>query len=122
MRRRLCAALVVLAVLWTGVGLSVLAVSAHEHLRHAEPHDHHAAVEVALHGHAHDGSPDHDHDLTGPVQASRDRSTVQLAEASLPRGVVVESELHRLQHEDGSSTLTREHGPPVHLLHCVLLV
>jgi hypothetical protein len=122
MRRRLCAALVVLAVLWTGVGLSVLAISAHEHLHHAEPHDHHAAVEVALHGHAHDGPADHDHDLTGPVQASRDRSTAQLSEASLPKSVVVESELHRLQLEVASSTLMREHGPPAHLLHCVLLV
>lgn len=120
-RRHLYAIVAVGALLWAGTGVSVLAVALHESLHHADPHDHHEAVRVALHGHAHDGTPDHDHDLAAPPGASQRPSAAGPLGASPEDNEVTVSEHQKTQPEDSSSGAFPRYGPPPYLLHCVLL-
>ena len=71
MRRNLAAVAVVCSLLWVVSGVSALALTLHEHGHHVEDHDHHDAIQTVLHGHAHESLPDHDHELTAPLMASR---------------------------------------------------
>ena len=120
-RRRLFIVVASLALLWVGTGVSVLAVAVHESLHHADPHDHHEAVRVAFHGHAHDGTPDHDHDVTAPPGASQRPSAAGPLDASPGGNEVTVPERQKAQPEDSSSGAGSRYGPPPYLLHCVLL-
>lgn len=121
MRRRLFVVAAILALLWAGTGVSVLAVALHEILHHADPHDYHDAVRVALHGHAHDGTPDHDHNLTATPGASRGPSAAGPVGASPEGNQATVLERQKTQPEAFSSGTCLGYGPPPYLLHCVLL-
>ena len=121
MRRDIVAVAVVCSVLWAVSGVSVLGIALHEHFHHAEPHDHHDALETALHGHAHEGSPVHDHELSSPLNASRSSAAphpqVMASRAPLLQGF----EVSPLRAVAACLSGTRNHGPPSYLMHCVLL-
>jgi len=121
MRRNLASVAVVCLLLWVVSGLSVLGIALHEHVHHTEPHDHYDALQAALHGHAHEGSPDHDHELSAPLNASRSSAAphpqIMASRAPLLQG----SETSRLRVVAASLSGTRIHGPPSYLMHCVLL-
>ena len=121
MRRDLVAASVVCSLLWAVCGISVLAMSLHEHSHHATHHDHQHAIRVVLHGHAHENPPDHDHELSALVGTSRGSATHQFQvpasqiphierhiESSRRRGIVADLNV-------------RDTGPPPYVMHCVLL-
>ena len=121
MRRNLVTAAAICLLLWAVTGVSVLAVALHEHHHHTEMHDHHEAIEVVLHGHSHEGSPDHDHELTSLLSVSRTFWSVNSqALVSLPNDLD-DAEIG----PDGSSfngpSEPRDFGPPAYLMHCVLL-
>ena len=121
MRRNLAAVAVVCSLLWAVSGVSVLGIALHEHFHHAEPHEHHEALEAALHGHAHEGSPVHDHELSAPLNASRSSAAphpqVMASRAPLLQG----SEVSPLRAVAASLSGRRNYGPPSYLMHCVLL-
>jgi len=120
-RRNLAAVAVVCSMLWVVSGVSVIALTLHEHGHHVEAHHHRDAMQTVLHGHAHHGPPDHDHKLTASLRApwassgahphivacqsrelpGRDAGSVRTATASLSRA--------------------RDQGPPSYLMHCALL-
>lgn len=121
MRRDLLAASVVCSLLWAVCGVSVLAVALHEHVDHAEPHDHDDVIQTVLHGHAHGTLPDHDHELTTLVgfsrycaapyfqgTASQSPGTEHCCEPSLRVGGATES-------------CAPDFGRPPYVMHCVLL-
>lgn len=120
-RRYLVAGAVMCSLLWTVIGVSTLAVAFHEHSHHAETHDHHDALEVVLHGHAHEGSSDHDHELSAPLSASRSFGSVG------PPIMVSQACDHSedaTRPKRGMTTClsgARDLGPPRYLMHCVLL-
>ena len=121
MRRDIVAVAVVCSLLWAVSGVSVLAIALHEHVHHAEPHDHHDALEAALHGHAHEGWPVHDHELSAPLNASRS-SAAPHPQFMAPRAPLLQgSEVSPLRAVAASLSGTRIHGPPAYLMHCVLL-
>jgi len=111
----------VCSLLWAVAGVSVLAIALHEHHHHTENHDHLDAIEVVLHGHDHGGSPDHDHQLTAPLSASRSmwagssHAAVSLADDLVDTGTCVDGPLSK------SLSEPRDLGPPAYLMHCVLL-
>ena len=121
MRRDIVPVAVVCLLLWAVSGVSVLGIALHEHVHHAEPHDHHDALEAALHGHAHESLPDHDHELSAPLNASRSSAAphpqVMASRAPFLQG----SEASRLRAVAASLSGTRNHGPPSYLMHCVFL-
>lgn len=115
-------AAVIGAVVWAASGVPVLAVTLHEQLHHAELHHHRADLHTALHGHAHDGMPDHDHTITAPPSAQR---------PSLPGGALAAAlaacPSPAVDPDMGlaADTLTRggrRHGPPPYLMHAALLI
>ena len=121
MKRDLAAVAIVCSLLWAVCGVSVLAVTLHEHAHHAEPHDHHDVIRTALHGHAHENSPDHDHELTTLVGFSRSSAAPHIqGTASQCPGTqrCCESSLR-----EGGTTepCVRDVGPPPYVMHCVLL-
>jgi hypothetical protein len=59
------------SLLWAVTGGSVIASSLHDHCHHPEGHDHQELVQTALHGHSHEGSPEHTHRCTAFASASR---------------------------------------------------
>lgn len=121
MRRNLAAVAVVCSLLWVVSGVSVLALTLHEHGHHVEAHDHHDAIQTVLHGHAHEGSPDHDHVLTAPLMASRMFSSVHLhAMVSQPNDLV-DAAVNSVGALAKSLSDPRDLGPPSYLMHCVLL-
>jgi len=77
-RRDLTTIAVIGALLWAVSGVSVLALVLHQHSHHFEVHDHHDALQAAVHGHSHEGSPDHDHEFTVPLSLSWVSSAVHL--------------------------------------------
>jgi hypothetical protein len=112
---------VVCSLLWGVTGVSALVVAAHEHFHHAEVHDHHEDLEAALHGHGHEGAPDHDHEVTVPPVASR------IAAAGSPHAACLQpSSPSSDQREEISLAATSVesrsiHCPPPFLMFCVLL-
>jgi hypothetical protein len=74
-----------------------------------------------LHGHAHEGLPDHDHELTAPLSASRVSSAPQLQTMALQTSPLDVSAACSLRAGSTSQSWMRDHGPPVFLMHCVLL-
>jgi hypothetical protein len=120
-RRILVGILAVCALLWGVTGVSALAIAAHEHVHHTEGHDHHEDLEAALHGHAHEGVPDHDHDLTASPIAPRAAAPGSgYASGSQP--------LIPAPDQPGEGLLTStsvgwcsSHGAPPFLMFCALL-
>jgi hypothetical protein len=121
MRRYLIATSVVCSLLWAVCGMSALAVALHEHVDHAEPHDHHDVIRTVLHGHSHEGTPDHDHELSTLVGASRGSAT--------PHNQDPASQSPDTEHYRGSSLrvggatepCAPDVGQPLYVMHCVLL-
>jgi len=108
-------------MLWAVSGVSVLAVALDEHCHHSEDHDHHEALQAALHGHSHEGLPDHDHELTAPLSAAKTLSWVhphavasQAYELTARVTSVVEAVVPR-------PSIGHDHGPPSYLMHCAFL-
>jgi len=121
MRRDLVAASIVCSHLWAVCGMSVLAMSLHEHSHHATQHDHEHAIRMALHGHTHENPPDHDHELSALVGTSRNSAMHQVqvpAFQSLHIERHTESSRRRGTTNDLSVGGT---GPPPYVMHCVLL-
>ncbi len=121
MRRDLLVALVVCSLLWAVCGMSVLAMSLHEHSHHATHHDHEHAIRVALHGHAHENPPDHDHVFSALVGTSRNSATHQV---QVPASQSFHIERHtESSRQRGFATdlSARDTGPPPYVMHCVLL-
>ena len=73
-RRNLVVVAAIGSLLWGACGVAVLATAAHELRHHSEAHDHGGALQIALHGHAHQGEPDHDHQCAAPVTGSHPAS------------------------------------------------
>jgi hypothetical protein len=101
----------------------VLAVALHESLHHAEPHDHDAALQAALHGHAHEGTPDHDHEIAMAPSAPRPGplGCGMLAAALAQRPAQV-WEVERTGLPGISTPRERHHGPPPYLALGALLI
>lgn len=99
----------------------MLMLAAHEHLHHTDTHDHEDAIQTAIHGHAHESSPDHEHEFTAPLSASRVSAASQLAALSIGNDVPADhrqDESHRLAVPAATSPGC---GPPPYLMNCVLL-
>jgi len=120
-RRNLVTAAIICSLLWAVTGVSVLAVALHEHHHHAEMHDHHDAIEVVLHGHAHEGSPDHDHQLTAPLSVSRSTWYGHSHVMDSHAGDLEDAEIGPGGSCFKGPSEPRDLGPPAYLMHCVLL-
>ena len=120
-RRNLVAAVTVCSLLWAVTGVSVLAVALHDHHHHAEIHDHHDAIEVVLHGHSHEGSPDHDHELTAPLSAARSHVPVPAGAAVSQLYESVAAQIDGVRVRIGNRLEARDLGPPTFLLLCISL-
>jgi len=120
-RRSFAAVAVVCSLLWAVSGVSVLGIALHEHFHHAELHDHHGALQAALHGHAHEGSPVHDHELRVPLSASRSSAAPHPQVVTSRTPLLQGFEASRLRAVAASLSGARNHGPPSYLMHCVLL-
>jgi len=118
-RRNLASVVAVCSLLWAVSGVMVLALALHEHGHPVE--NHYDAIQTALHGHAHEDSPDHDHELTAPLSASRTlRSVHSHAMVSQPNDLV-DAAVSSVGTMANSMSEPRDFGPPPYLLHCVLL-
>ena len=71
MRRHLVLVIAIGSLRWAAAGAGVLAVVIHDLVHHPAPHDHHEALLTAVHGHAHEGTPVHDHVVSAPLGPSR---------------------------------------------------
>jgi len=122
-RRNLAAVAVVCSLLWVVSGVSVLALTLHEHGHHVEAHDHHDAIQTVLHGHAHESLPnhDHDHELTAPLMASRMFSSVHSHVIVSQPNDLVDTAVSSVSALAKSLSDPRDLGPPSYLMHCVLL-
>jgi hypothetical protein len=101
--------------------MAVLALALHEHDHVTEAHNHNDGFRAVLHGHTHEGSADHDHELTAPLRARRSAK-------SPSSHVVVYMGYDSASRETKSvgSAITclstmRDESPPSYLMHCVLL-
>ena len=99
----------------------MLVVALHEHVHHAASHEHVDAMQVALHGHFHEHSPDHDHELAAHSSVVRIWSSAH--------SHVMAAQVHDFMGHGTASILPaasgllkpRDHDPPFHLIHCVFL-
>lgn len=121
MRRSLTASVAVCSLLWAVSGVSVLAVALHEHAHHAEDHHHDAAIRTALHGHTHESSPDHDHELTTLAGFSRGSAMHHFQDAATqrPGAEVCCESLFRVG--GAAEPSARDVGPPPYVMYCALL-
>jgi hypothetical protein len=112
----------VCSLLWAVTGVSVLAIAVHEyHHHHAETHNHQDAFELVLHCHDNEGSPHHDHELNASMSASRTSWSGHLHSMVSQANDLLDSEVGTRREAGMVSTVSNDHGPPVFLLHCVLL-
>lgn len=116
-------AVTVCSLLWAVTGVSVLAIAYHEHHHHheAEVHDHDDAFELVLHCHDNDGTPHHDHELTAPLNASRTSWSAHAHSVVSQTEKFLELETGAVRVSAGDISDPRDLGPPVFLMHCVLL-
>jgi len=121
-RRNLVTAATICALLWAVTGVSILAVALHELHHHGETHDHHDPIEVVLHGHAHEGSPDHDHELTAPLSVSRTFWSVHSHVMVSLLNEFVDAEVGSVNAMANSLSEPWDLGPPAYLMNCVLLI
>jgi hypothetical protein len=120
-RRNLVVGAVVCSLLWAVTGVSVLAVALHEHVHHGHHHDHQGVLQTAIHGHAHEGIPDHDHELSAPLSASRFSAVEHSAALASQISVLADHQREESRTTAASMTRSREHGPPKYLMNCVFL-
>ena len=112
----------VCSLLWAVCGVSVLAVAYHDHHHHpAETHDHDDSFELVLHCHDEGTTPHHDHELTAQMSASRTSWSGHLHSTVCQANNLLDSEVGTRREAGMDSTESNDHGPPVFLLHCVLL-
>ncbi len=121
MRRNLAAVAVVCSLLWVVSGVSVLALALHEHGHHGEAHDHHDAIQAVLHGHAHESLPDHDHEFTAPLSASKTISSGHSHAIASQAYDLAECVVSSPGAVATCLSTPRKHGPPSYLMNCVLL-
>lgn len=108
--------------MWAVTGVSVLAIALHEHHHHpAETHNHDVSFELVLHCHDNAASPHHDHELTAPLSASRTSWSGHLLSAMSEANAHVNAETMTVHASVGDRSEPRDLGPPVFLMHCVLL-
>lgn len=120
-KRELLIFVLIGAVFWAVTGVSVLAVAVHEHREHSDFHDHLQAFRTALHGHAHEGTAEHDHEPTAPSSASRAPVVVQPLELpSFPCDADADRKC-TLSCEDTSTPFFGDEGPPPYLILGVFL-
>ncbi|MEN8164792.1 MAG: hypothetical protein ABFS37_11740 [Acidobacteriota bacterium] len=120
-RRDLTILAVIGALLWAVSGVSVLAVVLHQHSHHSGAHGHHDALEAAVHGHAHEGRPDHDHEFTAPLSASRASSAAQLHLMASQGFSLPDRETKTVRAAAIALSRLRVHGPPPYLKNCAFL-
>ena len=120
-RRNLVVFVTVCSLLWAVTGVSVVVIAYHEHHHHAKDHDHVKAIEVVFHGHDHESSPTHDHELTAPMSASRTSWSGLMHSMASRVNDFVDADVELFRDAAGASTETRDPRPPAFLLHCVLL-
>lgn len=120
-RRNLSAAVVLGSLLWCASGAGVLLVAFHEQLHHTEVHGHEDAIQAAMHGHAHESSPDHDHELTAPLTASRVTSAFQMLELTVETAAAADHQQDASRRLTAHPLMSAEYGPPPYLMNCVLL-
>lgn len=121
MRRNLSVAVVLGSLLWCASGGGVLAVAIHEQLHHAHDHGHEEVFQAAIHGHAHESSPDHDHELTAPLTASRVTSAFQMLELAVEAATAADHKQDASRRLTTNPLMSAEYGPPPYLMNCVLL-
>ena len=121
MSRDLTAVAVVCSLLWAVSGVVVLAVALHEHVHHAEPHDHYDVIRTALHGHAHESSPDHDHELSTLVCTSRGSAAPHIQDTTSQSPHIGGSCEFSLWVGVSTEPSFLDVGPPPYVMHCVLL-
>ena len=109
------------SLLWAVTGVSVLAVAYHEHHHHGETPIHQDAIEVVLHGHDHEGSPNHDHELTAPLSASRSSWSAHADSAVSRVNDQVDAEAQTARSSTVDHSEPRGLGPPAFLVPWVLL-
>jgi len=123
-RRNLVVVVAVCSLLWAVTGVSVLALAVHQHSSHSEAHDLLEELQATFHGHAHESTPDHDHEFTAALSASRASRT---SEAELSPGLtshgrmLTTTESEVIQGAASSLWKSQDHGPPSYLMNCVLL-
>jgi len=120
-RRNLVVVVAVCSLLWAVTGVSVLAVALHEHFHHAHYHDHHGILQAAIHGHTHEGTPDHGHELTVPLSASRVSAVEHSFGLASQFCVLADQQRDEARTTAASISRSRGHGPPKYLMNCVLL-
>ncbi len=123
MRRNLAAVAVVCLLLWVVSGVSVLALTLHEHSHHVEAHDHHDAIQTVLHGHSHEGTPDHDHDheLSTLVGASRGSAAPHNQDPASQSPDTEHCCEPSLRVGGATEPCAPDVGQPQYVMHCVLL-
>jgi hypothetical protein len=110
----------VCALLWGVTGVSALVIAAHDHLHHAEVHDHHGDLEAALHGHGHEGVPDHDHELAAPPVASRIAAPGSVHASGSQTLPPTGDRREEILLTAASGERCSSHGAPPFLMFCVL--
>ncbi len=121
-RRILVIAVTVGSLLWAVNGVSVLAIAYHEHHHHrVVSHDHDDAFEFLLHCHDDGGTPHHDHELTAPLTASRISWSGHLHSTISQTSDLDDAKSMTVRASVGEPLESRDLGPPVFLIHCVLL-
>lgn len=121
MRRCLFVVVASGALLWAGTGVSVLLVALHEHSHHADQHDHHEAVQAAMHGHAHEDGPFHHHHLSATPGASRVSTVAQMSDAMISGRAILDLDNRRITRADLRFRSSARDGTPAFLMHCALL-
>lgn len=110
------------SLLWAVCGVSVLAIAYHDYHHHsAETHNHEDTFELVLHCHDEGTAPHHDHELTAPMSASRTSWSGHLHSAISQESGIVDVDATTGGASAGDYSESRDLGPPVFLLHCVLL-
>jgi hypothetical protein len=120
-RRNLAVVVVLGSLLWCASGAGVLLVAAHEHLHHDEKHGHEKVFQAAIHGHAHESSPDHEHELSAPLTASRVTPAFQMLELAGETAAAGDHRRDEPRHLTTHSMMSAECGPRPYLANCVLL-
>ena len=101
--------------------VAVLAVAIHENTHHSEHHDHISAFRTALHGHSHQGTPEHDHEPVAPSAAGKTRVVVQPLSLACSTQGAAECESIPVPCTDDEVGCAKEHEPPPYLILGVFL-
>lgn len=120
-RRHLVLVIAIGSLLWAATGAGVLAVVIHDLVHHAAAHDHHEALLTAVHGHAHEGTPVHDHVVSAPLGPSRAADAGPSANLAADVATPFDDPRRDAMATPCSADRDIAQGPPMYLMHCVLL-